>query len=245
MTAWLAIAAMEMRAFLRSKAALFWTFLYPILLLVILGALFAGTSKAYLITGMAALTVISTALFGFTGVLIELRARGSLIPLQLMPIGRMQYLTAFAASRLAILTVFAVVFVLAADQIYQAGLVVTPTTLATFTGLTALGAIAFLGVGLVIAAFVTQPTVAQALINIVNLPIIFLSDLFIPVSSLPGWLQQLVSWSPINGFVSGLRQVLDAGGQPASATAWTASGLAVLGAAGFATAAGAFCWRVK
>lgn len=241
MKAWRAIAAMEMRAFLRSKAALFWTFLYPVLLLVILGALFPATPKAYLITGMAALTVISTALFGFTGVLIDLRARGSLIPLQLMPIGRLQYLTAFAASRLAVLTVFVIVFVLITNWFYQAGLVMTPATLSTFVALVAIGSSAFLAVGLLIAAFVAQPTIAQALINIVNLPIIFLSDLFIPVSSLPKWLGDVVVWSPINGFVAGLRQVLTLDGYSIGSTVL---GLCVLGLVSFLIAVRAFLWRV-
>jgi ABC-2 type transport system permease protein len=242
MNGWIAIATMEMRAFLRSKTAVFWTFLYPVLLLGLLGAVFTTTDKGYLITGMAALTVISTALFGFTSVLIELRARGALLPLQLMPIGRMAFLTAFAASRVAILLVFALAFVLVANMAYGAGLTASPQNIAALAAMILAGSLAFLGAGLVIAAVVTKPATAQALVNIINLPIIFLSDLFIPLSVMPGWIQAVAAWSPITLFVGALRTVMQGDVLPAS-VAPTLAMLTIMALASFAIAATRFRWR--
>lgn len=243
MSSWLAIAAMEMRGFFRSKAGIFWTFLYPVLLLALLGAIFADTDKSYLITGMAALTVISTALFGFTGVLIDLRARGALLPLQLMPIGRMQFLTAFAASRTVILLGFSVMFVAVANHVYGAGLSMAVADLGALALFVLVGSLAFLGIGLVIAAFVDRTTTAQALINVANLPIIFLSDLFIPISVMPLWIQAVAAWSPINHFVDALRRATEPGEAQFAAPVFGM--LATLSVIGFVLASVRFRWRAQ
>lgn len=243
MNSWLAIAAMETRGFLRSKAGIFWTFLYPVLLLALLGAIFTDTDKGYLITGMAALTVISTALFGFTGVLIDLRARGALLPLQLMPISRMQFLTAFAASRIVILLGFSVIFVIIANHVYGAGLSLALLDLGALAGLVLAGSLAFLGLGLVIAAFVSRTATAQALINVANLPIIFLSDLFIPIAIMPLWIQAIAPWSPINSFVDALRRATEPADAQFALPVFAM--LCTLAIAGFTLASLRFRWRAQ
>jgi ABC-2 type transport system permease protein len=244
MNGWLELTRMETRGYFRSKAALFWTFAYPVLLLVLMAAIFSRSDRGYLITGMAALTIISTALFGFTGVLIDLRARGALIPLQLMPMDRVAFLTGFASSRLIVLVLFTLLFTVVGNVVYDAKLLVTLPTLTTFSLLAAAGSLAFLGLGLILAALVSKTVTAQALINILNLPIIFLSDLFIPVRLMPDWIQTCVQWSPVYLFVTALRQSLT-DGAGLYELAGTILILLTLAVIGFGLAGLLFRWRAS
>jgi len=196
----------------------------------------------YLITGMAALTIISTALFGFSGVLIELRHVGALRPFQIMPVKRTEYLAAFSVSRAVVLLLFSLIFIYGANAIYSAGIDFSPQVFFSAVLTMVVGIAAFLGIGLAIAAFMTKPSTAHALINVLNIPIIFLSDLFIPVSIMPAWLQNVAEHSPVYLFVNLLRRVLDGGAITQNDIA-TLALLALIGMVFFSIAIAFFKWR--
>ena len=107
-----------------------------------------------------------------------------------------------------------------------------------------IGIIAFLGIGLLIASLITSPVTGQAIINTLNLPIIFLSDLFIPVSAMPQWLQSIVAYSPINAFVNLLRHVLD-GQALRSADIQVLIVLTLIGVGSYAISMKTFNWRTS
>lgn len=198
----------------------------------------------FLITGLAALTIITTALFGFTGVLIQLRHGGALRPFQVMPVKRLEYILAFSASRALVLLVFSLCFIYLADLVYDSGMDLSLKVLGLTALASAIGIFAFLGMGLVMAAFITSPTTGQAVINTLNMPVIFLSDLFIPIKSMPEWLQEVVSFSPIYAFVNLLRSIL--GGEALSGDELqTLLILFVLGIVAFGLAMKSFKWRVS
>ena len=200
-------------------------------------AITPGSNGAhYLITGLAALTIITTALFGFTGVLIQMRHAGALKPFQIMPVTKRDYIVAFSASRAIVLLVFSILFILVANLVYQAGIRLDPVTVGLAILVSGVGIFAFLGMGLALAAFITKPATGQ------NIPVIFLSDLFIPISAMPDWLQTLVSWSPIYFFVNLLRGILEGGALGAEERA-TLAILFALGAGTFWIAMRAFKWR--
>lgn len=203
----------------------------------------SGNGAGFLITGMAALTIISTALFGFTGVLIQLRHSGALKPFQIMPVKQLQYVTAFSVSRIVVLMAFTLGFVCVFNLVYRAGMTLSGSVLLLTALVSLVGIFAFLGIGLLIASLITSPATGQALINTLNIPIIFLSDLFIPVSSMPEWLQSAVAYSPINAFVNLLRHVLD--GQALEAGNWAVLGvLMAIGVASYVISMKTFKWRV-
>ncbi|MEL7129890.1 MAG: ABC transporter permease [Pseudomonadota bacterium] len=216
-----------------------WTLAYD----VTEGAATGGqASTRFLITGLAALTIITTALFGFTGVIIQLRDAGALRPFQIMPVKRRDYILAFSASRGVILLVFSLIFIIGANLIYRAGIDLSLGTLALALVTSAAGIFAFLGIGLAIAAFITKPATGQAVINTLNLPVIFLSDLFIPVSAMPEWIQSIVSVSPIYAFVNLLRNIFD-GRSFGAADVQTLVMLFALGTLAFWIAMSSFKWR--
>jgi ABC-2 type transport system permease protein len=167
-------------------------------------------SAAYYISGLTALTILSVALFGFTQPLVELRAGGALKPYHVLPVSRLTYLLAFSCCRFLILLGYALAFMMVAYIAYGVGGRGWGTWI-SLAGLIAAGIAAFLAAGLAIAAVVTRTSTAAAIVNIANLPLMFLSDLFIPTQIMPDFLQAAVRYSPVNQFVASLRDIANNG----------------------------------
>lgn len=202
------------------------------------------SSSVYYVVGLAVLTIVSTALFGFSGPLIDLRARGGLKLFQFMPVHRTAFLTAFGLCRVLILFVFVTLFIAAGLALFGGFADVSAQGWAAMLLLTLLGTVSFLTAGLAIAGFVTSNTLGSALINIVNLPIIFLSDLFIPLSAMPEVVQSVSKVTPVyllvdamRGAAAGTRTLADCG--PAILA------LSILFAVSAIIVATTFRWRLK
>jgi len=69
-----------------------------------------------------------------------------------------------------------------------------------------LGGLSFLGIGYAIAAVSRNVETAAAYGNALTFPMLFLSGVFIPVSSMPSWLQPLAAILPLRYLVDALRQ---------------------------------------
>lgn len=62
-----------------------------------------------------------------------------------------------------------------------------------------LGAVAFAALGVLMAAPATEgPSQAMMMSNLVRLPLIFVSGVFVPLPQMPGWGQWLAPFSPLS-----------------------------------------------
>jgi len=59
----------------------------------------------------------------------------------------------------------------------------------------------------------------MAIINLLNLPLLFASNAMLPVKIMPGWLQSVVKYNPVSYAVDGVRQMLLGAGSAASTAA--------------------------
>jgi len=59
----------------------------------------------------------------------------------------------------------------------------------------------------------------MAIINLLNLPLLFASNAMLPVKIMPGWLQSVVKFNPVSYAVDGVRQMLLGAGNAASSAA--------------------------
>lgn len=82
------------------------------------------------------------------------------------------------------------------------GALLAGSTIASFVALFAgivLGAVAFSCLGVVMAARATDtPSQVMMLSNLVRLPLIFVSGVFIPLAEMPAWGQRLAPFSPLS-----------------------------------------------
>jgi ABC-2 type transport system permease protein len=159
----------------------------------------------YLITGLAVMTILSTALFGFAAVLVDMRAQQNLRNLAFMPFEKRQFYTGFVASRMLILAVFLTVFFAAFILLASDVTAVSTGQLAVVIAYLMSGAFVLIGVSLMLMTFISKSATAQAIANIINIPVIFMSDLFLPAALFPEPLFSIISHGPFYLFVNEVR----------------------------------------
>ncbi|PKH85428.1 ABC transporter permease [Colwellia sp. Bg11-28] len=169
----------------------------------------AGTGTAQHMTiGLICMTILSTSLFGFSVVLVQLRATNSLKMYQIMPMGTALYSSAFIISRMLIMIIFSIIFIVIADITYSLGFEYSLTTLLSFILLVAIGSLTFICIGILVASRVTSPTAANGIINIIFFPLIFLSGLFFPIESNIEWLSSVASALPLKDYAIMFREII-------------------------------------
>jgi ABC-2 type transport system permease protein len=80
-----------------------------------------------------------------------------------------------------------------------------------FCGIVILGAFAFTSLGYLIAAFVKTEEAAGPVINVITMPMMFLSGTFFEVTSMPSFIQPVVKILPLTYLNDALRQIMVAG----------------------------------
>lgn len=220
------------RAFFRRRTAVFFTFLFPLLLVVIFGALVqTGGGQGglfteppgYYVPGYLTVVVLFTPLTRIGSTVARYRDGNRFEKLATTPLSRSEWLAAHTAITTLIVAVAAGLViglvVLVTDARVRLGwelLVFVAAAVTVFSGLGAvLGRIAESRDGVVAAA------------NTVALPLLFLSETFIPLALLPSWFRPLVDLSPVTYFARGVRAVTF-GGESAFPDLAILLGLAVL-----------------
>jgi ABC-2 type transport system permease protein len=79
------------------------------------------------------------------------------------------------------------------------------------------GTFTFLSIGLVIGTFAKTEDSAQGLVQLIVLPMAFLSGSFFPLDGAPGWLQAVSKAMPLRYLVDSMRDVMVRGKDAASA----------------------------
>ena len=195
----------ENRAFWRNPTAAFFTFVFPLIFLVIFNLLFGndelefrgGTTNVstFYVAGIAALSVVYT---GYTGLAMSVslardqgllkRTRGTPLPAWAFLFGRVVHM---------ILTmILLVAIVIAAGALFYD--VDVPTdTMPAFLVAVVVGAAAFSSLALATTAAIPNADASPAVVNAITLPLLFISDVFIPPGEAPDWLITIADLFPI------------------------------------------------
>jgi ABC-2 type transport system permease protein len=175
------------------------TLVFPIMFYLIFGLTFgeqaggAANLAAYMLATYGAFGVIGAALFGFgVGVATE-RGQGWMLLKRASPMPPMAYFFA----KLVMALVFSTLVVLSLSVLgYAVFGVRLPVgeALALF-GTLLLGALPFCAMGLALG-YLAGPNSAAAVVNVVYLPMVFASGLWIPIDQLPGFMQAIAPALP-------------------------------------------------
>ncbi|WP_154465703.1 ABC transporter permease [Helicobacter pylori] len=115
MGAILSILKLEIKSYLTNTSALFWTFIYPILMLLLLIFVFSkNTTEIFYfnnIIGLMGLLIISSAIFGLTQAITSSRSHNIFLFYMLSPATFKQITLALIASRLIVVILYAFVFI--------------------------------------------------------------------------------------------------------------------------------------
>ena len=172
----------------------------------------------------------SAGVFGASQTLVTWRTKGILRRLQLSPAPVPTVFAARVAVSLGIALVQFALFVLVAQlpvfglRLSGAWWMAVPMVIA--------GVLAFLSIGMLIGAWAKTQETAQAVTQLVVLPMAFLGGSFFPLDASPGWLRALSYVFPLRYLNEGMLNVMGRGLGPTSALPQIAVllGVAVVGA---------------
>ncbi|MEE8336563.1 MAG: ABC transporter permease [Dehalococcoidia bacterium] len=203
----------ENRAFWRNPAAAFFTFAFPLIFLVIFNLLFGsdelrvpgGTThvSTFYVAGIATLSVVYT---GYTGLamLVSLardqgllkRVRGTPLPAWAFLFGKLTHMTLTMVLLVALVVAMGATF-------YD---VDVPTkTMPAFVVALIVGAAAFSSLGLAVTAAIPNADASPAIVQASSLPLLFISDVFIPTGQAPDWLSTIAGFFPIKHLSAALQ----------------------------------------
>jgi ABC-2 type transport system permease protein len=226
-------------AFVRTPAASFFTLIFPVSFLVIVGA----TLGSQVVDGGVRVTQFLVAPFSVFGVaegafcvlavsLATLRENGVLKRLRGTPTPMVAVLASriLAAIVMSLLSVAILVGVGTAGYGFQIVWRKLPAALLTLV----IGIACCAALGLAVVALTRSVLAAQALTNGVLIPLAFISNVFIPYASLPSGLDALSRALPLRHFADAMAGALDpaaagsgfAWGDLAVLAAWTTAGCA-------------------
>lgn len=190
----------EFLKLLRQPAYALPTILFPVLFYLFFGIGFGSrgvkggvTMATYLVATYGAFGVIGAALFGFgVSVAIE-RGQGWLDAKRTTPMP----ISAYFVAKMAMAAIFGSVIValLFAIGTMFGNVSMTALQTASLFAILVAGAIPFCALGLAVGCF-ASPNASAPIVNLIYLPMGFLSGLWIPIGFLPKPIQSLAHWLP-------------------------------------------------
>lgn len=170
----------------------------------------ATTSMSYadfLLPGIIGMTIMVTCVPATVGNSAKNRARGLFRKLATTPLTRIEW----NASRVIVQTIMLLasmaISLAIAYVIFQARPDINPVSVL----LVIAGGALFAGLGNLIAVFVRDEDTASNAANMMTFPIMFISGSFMPVESMPWFLQDLAAVSPLTYLNNGLRSAMVTG----------------------------------
>ena len=221
------------RSFVRRRTAVFFTFFFPVILIVIFGALVrtdptgAGlfTEPAgYYVPGYLAVVVLFTPLSRVGSTVARQREGNRFEKLATTPLTRAEWLAAHTLVNVAIIGIASALLLLVIALITDAQFALS----AWLAPLVALGVALFCGIGAILGAVADSQDGVIAASNTIALPMLFLAETFVTPDLLPSYALPLVDLLPLTYFSRGVRAVTYYGSSPATDAAILAA-LALVG----------------
>lgn len=232
--------------FWRSREAAIFVFFFPVMLFLLLGAVYSGSYEGrpvseYLVAGLLGYGVANTALGGMAITLVLRREQGLLKRVRATPLPTPTFLAATLVSTLIVFALQAVSIVLLGRLVFGARLPPDPASLLLVL---AAGALAFAGMGFGLASLVRSQEGVSPIVNVIVLPMTFLSGGFGPRREFPEALQTVADVLPLTYFIDAVAAVyLDA---EAVWEQWPAlAAVAAWGVAGLVVAVRRFRWHPR
>lgn len=159
----------------------------------------------FLLPGIVAMSIMQMAVFSVAFVFTDYKEKGILKRLLATPMKPQQFVTAQVVTRLILAIVQAGILLSVGSLIFKSHIYGNPL-LILITVL--LGGIMFLGLGFTISGLSKTVDAVPAIANIIVFPMLFLSGIFFPTSSMPGWLQHVVTYLPLQPFAKAMRDIV-------------------------------------
>jgi len=204
----------EQRLYWRSRELAFFTFLFPIILLLLLGSVYKDDvikkehnvkATSYLVAGILGYGVAATAFAGLAIVLVLRRESGVLKRVRGTPLPPAAYLGAVIASTTFVYLIEALALILLGRLAYD-----VPLPHQWFSLLLAIlvGALSFAALGIALTGAIRSGDGASAVVNAIYLPISFLAGSFWSAQNFPAAIKAVSNVLPLTHFIRLMRNIV-------------------------------------
>jgi ABC-2 type transport system permease protein len=206
-----------MRAFWRNPAAAFFTFIFPLMFLFIFNSVFGDgeilvpggrvDTSTFYVPAILAFSVISATYTNIAMGIVYSRDQGILKRVRGTPLPPASFMIGRILQSIGVTLLLVVIVVFAGIAFYGVELdgEKVPAMIVTLV----VGSACFCALGLAITGFVPNADAAPAVINASILPLLFVSNVFVPTEQAPEWMTGFASLFPVKHFAESLLAVFN------------------------------------
>jgi len=209
MRPYLANIKINLRLTFRDRTALIFSYAFPLMFFFLFGQMMGaaqGSGISRQVVGSVLLIgVLGNGFFGGGLRAVQDRELGILRRFKVAPTSPLPFLVSSLVVGLTTYLPSAVLLLILGHFIYGMPVPDRPLTLLAFL---AVGMLAFRSIGLIIASVVNSMQESQILIQMLYLPMLFLSGSTFPISMMPTWLQILSQFLPASHLFAGIQGIL-------------------------------------
>ena len=209
------LAWSEFKLNLRDPLMVFWSLAFPTLWLVLMAAViperipgftYEGLNNAsFFIPAAISLVILCASFIGVPLTLTTYRETAVLRRLRVTPVKTSTLTLGFSISQFAFVVVGILILLIVGKLFFNIQVL---GSWAVFIGVTFFGMITFLAIGSAIGSIARSFRAANIIIWTIFTPMLLLSELFMPISILPAWLQPIAKALPLTPINTMLRDIV-------------------------------------
>src|SRR5665811_2095124 len=202
----------ELIRYTRNRTRIVSGLIQPVLFLFVLGygmSSLVGTTggfnfRQFVFPGVVAMSVVMTAMFSAISIVWD-REFGFLREMLVAPVSRTALVLGKTAGGASVAAVQGTIMLVLAPLV---GVQLTPLLVVEVIGLELLMAVAMTAFGVFVASRIQRMEAFQVVMQMLLMPMLFLSGALFPLSGLPKWLMVITRINPLTYAVAPLRQVV-------------------------------------
>jgi imidazolonepropionase-like amidohydrolase/ABC-type multidrug transport system permease subunit len=202
------LIAVNLKLALRERVAVFFNYVFPLIFFFVFGQIL-GAARGGVITQVVTMVlvvgILGNGLFGGGIRAVQDREQNILRRFKVAPISPLPILTASIVTGWVLYLPAVVLTLVLARIVYGMAM---PSRLLSLLVLVSVGVIAFRAIGLIIASVANSAQESQIMVQLVYLPMLFLTGATFPMPLLPGWAQTLAQFLPGTHLVTALQGIM-------------------------------------
>jgi ABC-2 type transport system permease protein len=206
----------ELRLNLRNPMMVFWSIAFPVLWMSLFGAIFSEPMPGYeyyeglnyanfLLPGGIAIVILASAFIGMPIALTTYKETGVLKRLRVTPLKTSTLALGFTFSQFIFIALGIIVLFIVGKLAFDVQVL---GSWAVLIGVIIFGMLTFLALGGAIGSLVGSWRAAAVITQIIFIPMLFLSDMFMPISIFPAGLQPICKALPLTPLNIVLRDII-------------------------------------